>query len=339
MESIDARRPDPTEAYYEYCAIKELVTSLISGLQKTGASELGDSVEKMLFNAAEGARTAHGKEITYCTRDNRYAVDGAVLGRDKFSPAHSDIAVCCNPNAVQVFPLYVHGMWMRTSDDGLATVLYGPSSVETTVRDVKVRLEEQTDYPFSPVVSIAISPERPVEFSLTLRNPGWSEATKLTCQGAVVNRKGDYFVVHKKWTMGDQVRAEFTESLVGIRASNREIYLKRGALVYALRIPESAVEIKHYKLPGFADLAFFPARGVDWSYALDPTLGKTDYGFTFKRDKEANLLYPFDGAPVQLEGKMINLNTNKAESLSLIPMGSSLARLRRVTFPLARPQD
>ncbi|MGD1101826.1 MAG: beta-L-arabinofuranosidase domain-containing protein, partial [Terriglobia bacterium] len=334
MESIEARRPDPTEAYYEYCAIKELLTSLVSGLQKTGVGDLGDSVEKILFNAAEGARAAHGKEITYCTRDNRYAVDGAVLGRDKFSPAHSDLAVCCNPNAVQIFPLYVRGMWMRTPDDGLAALLYGPSSVETKVKGVEVRIDENTDYPFSSVVSMLLSPQEPADFSLVLRNPHWSNSTQVTCPGGTVTRKGDYFMVHKRWTKGDRVKMEFNEPIVELPASNGELYLQRGPLVYALKIPARALTIKKYKVPGFADLAYLPVTGADWFYALDPNQGKNDYGFAFKIDQDANLLYPFDEAPVRLEGRMINLNSGKGESVSLIPMGSSLASLRRVTFPL-----
>jgi len=334
MESIDARRPDPTAAFYEYCAIKELLTSLVSGLQKTGVGDLGDSVEKILFNAAEGARTAHGKEITYCTRDNRYAVDGAVLNRDKFSPAHSDIAVCCNPNAVQIFPLYVRGMWMRTPDDGLAALLYGPSSVETKVKGVEVRIDENTDYPFSSGISMVVSPQEPADFSLVLRNPNWSKSTKVTCQGGMVTRKGKYFMVHKKWAKGDEVKIEFNEPIVELPASNCELYLQRGPLVYALKIPATVITIKKYKQPDFADLAYLPIAGSDWFYSLDPAQGKDDYGFTFKTDKNANLLYPFDEAPVQLEGRMINLDSGKAESVSLIPMGSSLASLRRVTFPL-----
>ena len=333
MEAIDARRPDPTSTYYEYCAIKELLTSLVSGLQKTGAGELGDSAEKILFNAAEGARTAQGKEIAYCTRDNRYAVDGAVLGRDKFSPAHSDIAVCCNPNAVQTFPQYVRGMWMRNPDDGLAALLYGPSSVETKVKGVGVRIDENTDYPFSSEISIVLSPEQPDDFSLTLRNPAWSKSTKVICQGATVTKSGDYFVVHKKWVKGDQVKIEFSEPVVEVPAANGEFYVQRGPLVYALQIPARAW-LKKYKLPGFEDLAYLPETGADWFYALGPAQGERRPRFYLQTGRDANLLYPFDQAPAAAgRNRMINLNSGKSESVALIPMGSGLAMLRRVTFP------
>ena len=338
-EDSRAMKPDPTTTFCEFCTMKELLTSYCSGLQKLGESELGDRVEKLMFNGVQGAELPGGKGVTYCTRDNRYSVDGALQNRDKFSPTHTDVAVCCNPNFAQITPVYIRGMWMRTPDDGLAALLYGPSNVETNVKGVGVRIEEATEYPFSGTISLTVSAKQPVEFPLVLRNPGWSKSTQVTCEGASVSKNGDYFVVRKKWTAGEHVKVVFSESIIGIPAWYAEIALQRGPLVYALTIPSNKLEIKHYSLPGFADLEYFSALGAQWYYALDPSLGKGDFGFTARGEKDVNLPYLFDGAPVRLEGKMINLDTGRREEVSLVPMGSSLAMLRRVTFPLWRPEN
>ena len=82
-----------------------------------------------------------------------------------------------------------------------------------------------------------------------------------------------------------------------------------------------------------------PPPGTHWSYALDPSLGKGEFGFTARGEKDVNMLYPYDGAPVRLEGKLLNLDTGRREDVQLIPMGSSLAILRRVTFPGGRPEN
>jgi len=338
-EDSRGMKPDPTTTFYEFCALKELLMSYCSGLQKLGKSELGDRVEKLMFNAVQGSRAPGGKGVAYCTRDNRYSVDGAVANRDKFSPTHSDVAVCCNPNFAQTTPDYIRGMWMRTPDDGLAALLYGPSYVDTNLKGVGVRIDEATDYPFSATISLTVSPEQPVEFPLVLRNPGWSESTQVTCQGASVSKNGDYFLVRKRWTKGDQVKIVFSESIIGIPAWNAEIALQRGPLVYALTIPSVKFETKHYSLPGFADLEYSSALGAQWWYALDPSLGKGDFGFTARGERDANKPYPFDGAPVRLEGKLINLDTGRREDVSLVPMGSSLAILRRVTFPVGGSEN
>jgi hypothetical protein len=339
MEWIEGRKPDPTYAFYEYCTTKELLVSLSSALQKTGKGDLGDSVEKLAFNAAQGMRTPGGKGVTYCTRDNRYQVSRDLEGRDKFSPVHGDVAVCCNPNAAQMMPLFVRAMWMRTQEDGLAALLYGPSVVDTEVKGVRLRIEEKTDYPFSSVISMTLSPERAVDFPLVFRNPQWSKNTQVHCDGATVTLEGDYFTVRKVWNKADQVTLSFGESIVGLEASNGEMALQRGPLVYALRIPSVAHQSKTYSLAGFADLEYSPVEGANWSFELDATQGRGDFGFIAKPDPDANRVYPFDGAPIRLEGKLINLLTAKREDVSLIPMASSLAVLRRVTFPVVTPME
>jgi len=62
-------------------------------------------------------------------------------------------------------------MWMRHQDGGLAALLYGPCTVSTTIGNVRVHVEEKTQYPFEHEVRIDIQPEREVEFPLYLRDP------------------------------------------------------------------------------------------------------------------------------------------------------------------------
>ena len=338
MENIEAREPDPTYSFYEYCDIKELLFTWSSALQKSGNAEFGDRVEQNIFNAAQGARSAQGKAITYLTRDNRYKVSGAIGNRDKFSPTHADVAVCCVPNATQIMPLYVRGMWMRArQEQGLAATLYGPCSVDTSVRGTNVRIEEETLYPFSPEVSITLSPERPVDFPLLLRNPGWSKDTRVTCAGSRIEREGAYFIIHKVWQKGDRVSVVFNESIVGIPASNGEVAIQRGPLIYALQIPAKKQIIKTYSVPGFADTLYFPAQGAHWNYALRVNPGKSgdDYDFSVRHAQNVNMLYPYEGAsPIRLEGNLYNSRSGALERCTLIPMGLAKTRLRRETFPV-----
>jgi len=335
MEDIGGRRPDPTTTYYEFCTMKELLSTYCSALQKMGSTEYGDEIERLMFNAIEGAGLATGKGVTYCTRDNRYRIDGSLKGRDKFSPTHMDVAVCCNPNSSQVSPLYLEAMWMR-SDAGLAAMLYGPSVLDTTVKGVPVEIEEKTDYPFSFAVTFIVNPARVSDFALRLRNPRWSKGTRITCQGATVSREEDSFILRKEWRKGDQVRLEFSGGITATKAANGETALERGPLVYALGIPGTAKNIKDYDLPGFADQEYFPAQNATWSYALDSSAADHAFGFNAISEEKTNTLYPYDATPVRLEGKLINLDTGKKENVQLVPMASTQAILRRVTFPVGR---
>jgi hypothetical protein len=63
-------------------------------------------------------------------------------------------------------------------------------------------------------------------------------------------------------------------------------------------------------------------------------VGNGDFGFSATTEKDTNMLYPYDVAPIRLEGKLVNLDTRQSESVRLVPMGSALAMLRRLTFPV-----
>jgi hypothetical protein len=167
-----------------------------------------------------------------------------------------------------------------------------------------------------------------------LRDPGWSNATKVTCPGATIRKSGGYFAVHKRWTNGDQVKIVFSESIVKVPAWNGEFALQRGPLVYALAIPAVKFETKQYNVPGFADLEYSSSMTGQWWYALDPHSGKDDFGFDSSGDGHFDTPYPFDGSPLRLQGKLINLLTKQEDDVRLVPMGSTEAILRRVTFPV-----
>jgi DUF1680 family protein len=214
-ESISNLSPDPMFTLYEYCSTKEIQLTLESALQKTGVALLGDKIERIWFNAAQGSRLPDGSAITYLTSDNRFHCDGLLpdgMGANasiKFSPTHADVAVCCIPNAANVAPLYVKGMWMRHSSGGLAALLYGPCRVSTTINEVRVHLMEKTRYPFENTVEIQIDPEGEVEFPLMLRDPEWSNGTTVKCDHAAISSEGAYWIVAKKWKAGDMVNVEF----------------------------------------------------------------------------------------------------------------------------------
>ena len=66
---------------------------------------------------------------------------------------------CCTANLHQGWPKFVASLWMASPDDGLVAIAYGPNRVETTVRGgVRVRIDEETDYPFRGEVGLAGSP-------------------------------------------------------------------------------------------------------------------------------------------------------------------------------------
>jgi hypothetical protein len=334
QEWIKDLSPDPSKTEYEYCATKELQLTFESALQKTGNSVFGDRAEWIWFNAAQGSRLADGTAISYLTSDNRYRCDGRSVDgkkpekRNKFSPAHIDVAVCCNPNASQVAALFVRGMWMRDAH-GLAAMLYGPCMVDTRVAGTRVRIEERTQYPFETSVEIAVHPERPLEFPLRLRNPLWSRQTRVQCAGAKVERDGEYWVVRKTWHAGDTVHIEFTPQVEPIAATNGEIALRYGAILFAAAIPSKESVVKRYAGTDLHDSYYEPLSEAGSAEVLAVSAAQ----FVVERSSgSADPLHPFDTPMIELRTRDTGSPTGEKSEITLVPFGNAPV-LRRVTFP------
>jgi hypothetical protein len=334
-EFIANKPTDPDLGGYEGCGQKEWMTSLLSAAQKTGRATLAEQAETTFYNSVQGSRLPDGTGMDYVTTDNIYRIDGAIMNRVVFSPAHEDVANCCAPNFTQIGAIFVRNMWMR-APDGLAMLLHGPCEVRTTVRNVGVRLAEETSYPFSEHLVLRVDPDAPVEFFLHLRIPAWATSISALCPGAEIHRAGDWLLVAKRWQSGDSVDLSFGADAQPVPANNGEFYVRRGALFYALPIAAIKRAIKDYPLPGFHDYLFFPAVWAQGRFALPkPSENPSAPAFDIVPNRDADARFPWDAAPARLEAKLLNLDTGKPETIALVPMGSGEAILRRMTFPMA----
>ena len=222
--------------------------------------------------------------ITYLTSDNRHHCDGiSPDGKrsdisNKFSPTHSDAAVCCNPNAANVAALFVRGMWMRHGGGGLAALLYGPCTVTTSIQGVRVQIEERTRYPFENSVEIELRPEGAIEFPLLLRDPAWSGGTAVRCPGASIRREGGYWIVTKKWKAGDALGIDFAPSVREVPAVNGEVAIRYGALLFVQPIEAHKTVTRTYSVPGFEDTCYLPVPGAYEPLALPASTRWQAYG-------------------------------------------------------------
>lgn len=342
QENIRNLSPDPNKVEFEYCTSKEALTTYISALQKTGKVAHAERVERLFFNDAQGSRLPDGRAIRYLTSDNCSHCDGLTPDgskhekRNKFSPTHQDVAVCCNPNATNIASLYVRGMWMRHQDGGLVALLYGPCIVATTIGGVKVKLEEKTDYPFENTVKVAVEPERESSFSLYFRDPEWSHGTKLECKGAHIERNGDFWKVSKNWKSGDRISLSFFAKVQPVTAVNGEVALQYGALLFALPISSTRKVVRTYPVAGFEDTYYEPKDDIADGLALTTESHGNGFGFEpTEISVNHGKLRPFDTPTINLRGKMVSKTTGAKMSVELVPMGCA-PTLRRLTFPVEK---
>lgn len=336
QEIIGDQKPDPWHTEYEYCATKELQLTFESAMQKTGRTDYADRVELIWFNAAQGSRLADGSAISYLTSDDRTRCDGVSLDgkqkepRNKFSPTHADVAVCCNPNATQVAALFTRGMWMRHRDGSLVAMLYGPSTVSTEVHGVAVEIEQKTAYPFRNTVEIVVRPAKETNLVLRFRNPGWSKNTRVTCRGAEVKREGEYWAVRKLWRSGDTVRIEFSPAIRKVPAANGEVAICYGALMFAEQKPATRSVVKQYGVGKFEDSYFEPEPADPTNPESHAMRRVSDLKVVFPSDA-SDALKPFDTPLIALKGSAIDSPQGSKEAITLVPVGNA-PTLRRLTF-------
>ena len=336
-EFIAGHEADASETGYEYCSIHELLDSYTQLLQKTGEMSWADRAEWLFFNAAQGAR--HPSEtptvqsncggIAYLKTDNSFSMTGSLHPDDpqdeqnpqiryKYSPVHQDVAVCCVPNAGRIAPYYVKAMWLR-SEDGLIASLYGASELRTEINGVSVFLTETTDYPFDPVITIKVETAQPIEFTLSLRKPGW--ATGFSLGDLAFTEQDNLINIRKTWQSGDVVTLRLTAT-VKTQPWRDEYIVSYGPLLFCSPLAADHFPGREYA-PGFRDSYYrMPASSADQGLRLDPSATFMLQYLPFQS------AHPFDA--LTLTGELFDRD-GTPKPVQLIPLGASL--LRQVTFP------
>lgn len=139
----------------------------------------------------------------------------------------------------------------------MAVHLYGGAATRLTVAGVSVGIEERSDYPWDGAISVMVSPERAVEFTLLLRILSWCKASKLAFNGLdqPVTIERDYVRLRRVWQAGDCVNltlpmpAERLYAHPAVKANAGRVALRRGPLVYCVEGQDHAQPPHCLRLP------------------------------------------------------------------------------------------
>lgn len=332
----------------ELCAVVEYMFSLENLIQILGDPLFGDRLEKIAFNALPATFTAdmwahqYDQQVNQvlCTVDKRqWTNNGDWSNIFGLEPNFG----CCTANMHQGWPKFAANLWMATLDDGLAAVAYGPCEVRAKVRGGKnVTLNVDTEYPFDENICITVSTSEEVEFPIMLRIPAWAHDAVVDGQPA---QAGTFFRVSRKWKDGDTIQIRFPMRVEVERRYNNSVAIKRGPLVYSLRIGE-----RWEKIAGeepHADYAVYPTTPWNYGLLIDPENPQVE----ITRKPLGDFIYDSAKAPIEMrvKGKRVpqwELEHNSAGELPQSPVGSSepledltlipygCAKLRITEFPL-----
>ena len=260
----------------ELCAIAERIVSCGLVLAATGDAAVADDLEDAAYNALQATVLPDGRGIRYyCLLNQPVCIDkglmfanngmkGEITGANCPGP-HSGFG-CCRSNWHVAWPKFVQSMWM-TKEGGIAAVAHGPSRVTATLPCGRMTLCEETDYPYSGKVRIRIE-DGNGRFPLFVRVPRWAK----------VQDAGSFRMFERDWRKGDVVDVEFPMETGLSFWGNDAVAVRRGPLVYALKMESKWTRPKKYTVPyekrevdngaeGFSRWEVRP-KGA-WNYALE----------------------------------------------------------------------
>ena len=219
-------------AYAETCASVALVFWAQRMLHLDLDGRYADILELALFNGALSGLSRDGQHYFYA---NPLESNGSA---ERWTWHNCP---CCTMNVSRLVAS-VGGYFVSTAPDGIALHLYGGISTIATIAGTNVDLRERSNYPWSGDIEIEVTPERPAEFDLKLRIPGWCKSWSVSVNGEEVRAatSDGYVTLHRLWAAGDRVTldlampAERLYAHPAVIMDAGRVALKRGPLVYCL---------------------------------------------------------------------------------------------------------
>jgi uncharacterized protein len=254
--TTDYDLPNAT-AYAETCASVALIFWAQRMLNLDCDSRYADIMELAFYNGALSGLSHDGTRYFY---ENPLESSGD-HHRWTWHPCP-----CCPMNVARLIGS-VGGYFYSVGDDLLAVHMYGGNAADVTLAGKAIRIRQETDYPWSGDVAIAIEAAEPAEFELRLRVPGWARKPTLALNGARADARtiGGYLALHRRWSSGDKVRLSLPMPVERIHAHPDvkmdigRVALKRGPLVYCLEgIDNGGGPLNRFRLPPDAELRYEP---------------------------------------------------------------------------------
>ena len=319
---------NPTQGS-EFCTAIEMMFSFESILPVTGDMYYADYLEKVAYNVLPTQHDDRFLNKQYFQQTNQVLITDQK--RNFFNDSKARIAYgvltgypCCVCNMHQGWPKFVQNLWYASADNGLAALVYGPSSVKAIIADGKeIRFTEKTNYPFSDMIVFHFDAEKSVEFPLHLRIPGWCKNPVLTVNGKDYDfsPENQVVIIDRQWAPGDMVELTLPMEIVISHWFESSIGIERGPLIYALRIREQWKEVKTDQW----DHSFFEVYPKSpWNYGIPfKTIEDKDFNIHFQ-EKVADMPWNLENAPVSLETTGIRIQDWKLynHSAGLLPAPS-----------------
>lgn len=217
-------------------------------------AQYADVLEQTLYNGVLSGLGMDGEHFFYV---NPLASGGKHHRQPFFSCA------CCPSNLVRLVPS-IPGYVYAQRDGAIYVNLYVAGTGEVPLAKSKVRLTQETRYPWDGAVKFTLQPEQPGTFDLNLRIPGWCTGAKLSVNGQAVEKldlqKG-YARLSRPWKAGDVVQLDLPmeirrmEAHPKVAADLGRVAIQRGPIIYCFEAVDNKEGVRNIMLPEDPKLA------------------------------------------------------------------------------------
>ena len=196
-----------------------------------GDAKYADVVERVMYNGILSGVSLDGETFFYV---NPMSSTGEHHREPFFGCA------CCPTNVVRFVPS-MPGYVYATDDNGIYVNLFVAGEAKLKFKDVMVRLQAHTNYPWDGKVTLTLEPEQSSAFAVKLRIPDWCEGASVsingTSQDRLTLRKG-YAQLSRRWQSGDVIELDLPMAIRRIEAHPQVesgvgcVAIQRGPIVY-----------------------------------------------------------------------------------------------------------
>ncbi|MBR4612670.1 MAG: glycoside hydrolase family 127 protein [Kiritimatiellae bacterium] len=292
----------------------------------TGDPAWADAIERIVFNAAQGARAKDERTIGYMTSPNQWYATrrSSRHGPEPYYQVYAPNvnAACCPANSIRLWPQYVLGAVMREGDD-LRISNYGPMAVRTQINGATVALDLETDYPFDGRVAIRVRANG-WRGALRLRRPAWASGVTVTRNGEIVavisNRDDAIITISGPWGAEETIEVAFAWKPVVKAVRDRDFsadtplkVVEWGALVFSQPVEEHWTPVprpaptwgEDHSPPQPAEWPWFDVEPVREPEPLALPNDLNPAAIRVERAADGNPLHPWQKPPVRLVVPMV----------------------------------
>ena len=213
----------------------------------SGDAKYLDVLERVLYNGIISGIGLSGDAFFYPNPLTSY-------GQHQRSPWFT--CACCPSNVTRFVPS-VPGYVYATQGRDMFINLFVQNEAQIQTDEGRIRIEQKTDYPWDGNVTIAVDPEKPGSFAISVRIPGWARNQPVPSDlyfyldtvdhGVLVQVNGEpldlpvengFVRIDRRWQKGDTITIDFLMPIRRVLSHEKveensgRVALERGPLVY-----------------------------------------------------------------------------------------------------------